>query len=235
MPVYNTSEDKKLLFLNVPFCVGTSINLWCERYISIPTNVYSSQELENLGFLEGWEDADDDENNLAQSLTANKYVALEKLKEVAGNNYFSFTAIRNPWDRAVSMYLKVLEWREYIKTRNLKLKFFTSPIFEDTCDFEKFISILNNQKDYYIPHILKFSMRNQTDWMTSSVDHIIRIENLQLGFKKIQSYLGVNDPLYQVPPKRGNTHWRDFYDSNTQSMVEKIFEKDISEFKYTFN
>lgn len=237
MPLYNTSDNKKLLFLNIPSCAGTSINDWCAEYISSSNNVYSKEELDEMEAFDGL-DLSNDEGiaNLMYDLTGNKYALYDKLKEAAQDNYFSFTVIRNPWDRAVSMYLQFLEWRTFIKESSIKdMPFATSPIFNDDCDFEQFLEILSNPTDHYIPNIVKTVTRNQVDWLTSPVDHTIRYENLQLGFRKVQEYLGNDTVLKHRPPRRGYKHWREFYNDKTKSMVEQIFAKDINHFNYTFN
>jgi hypothetical protein len=71
------------------------------------------------------------------------------------------------------------------------------------------------------------------DWITSPVDHIIKYENLNQEFIKIQEYVGSSDPL-PVENTTEHTAYQDYYNEETIQLVREISEKDILEFGYAF-
>lgn len=78
-----------------------------------------------------------------------------------------------------------------------------------------------------------FSLKdNQIDWIDNinNVDKIFRFETLEKDF--------TNHFNLTLPKKNVSTHkgfdWHSLYNTDTIKLVEKIYEKDIEAFKYTF-
>jgi hypothetical protein len=77
-------------------------------------------------------------------------------------------------------------------------------------------------------------LQNQADWYdNNTVDFVLRTENLNVEFIQIQEWLGCRVPLAHLN-KSHHEHYRDVYDFEMKLVVQKLFEKDLDTFKYTF-
>jgi chondroitin 4-sulfotransferase 11 len=138
------------------------------------------------------------------------------------NEYFTFTGVRNPWDRLVSSYFYDLSmWRRGHRNRHRKLvKRFGK------CRFRKYIiRHLNTRALHY---------RLQTDWFVDIPDYILRFENLQKDFNIVCDKIGI--PQQQLPHKNKSKHkhYTEYYDDETRSIVAEKYAKDIEYFGYKF-
>jgi len=153
--------------------------------------------------------------------------AIEKIDEI-GQKYwdrkFTFTVIRNPWDKVVSHY----HYR--VKTNQTDLR-------DNPIEFKEWLKrTYGNQDAFYYDNPKMFMP--QTNWITDNngnilVDEIIHFENLESEFNKILEKLGKNRTLPHVKKSnRGN--YRDYYDEETIAIVRNWFERDIKRFGYQF-
>lgn len=143
-------------------------------------------------------------------------------------NYFSFSTVRNPWDRAVSMYFSAIkdhEIKEDIK------KYYK---IDEHLSFDLFCDILLERKDdpYFI------ASHNQTLWTTGKYppQEILRFENLQEEFAamvKEHNLITIN-PNLPHKNKTNHTHYSDYYNSKTRNIIADVFEEDIDTFEYSF-
>jgi len=143
-------------------------------------------------------------------------------------NYFSFSTVRNPWDRAVSMYfssIKDHEIKEDIK-RYYKI--------DEDLSFGLFCEILLERKNdpFFI------ASHNQVLWTTGKYppQEILRFENLQEEFAAMieQHNLLTINPNLPHKNKTNHTHYSDYYNSETRKIIADVFEEDIDTFKYCF-
>ena len=133
------------------------------------------------------------------------------------NQYFKFGFVRNPWDRAVSLFQrdqvhKISSFVDFIKWHNYAT---------DTC-------IHPSQKKY------------QLDFFTNSTgvvvsDFIGKFENLQEDFDIVCDKIGM--PRKQLPhlnEKEKRKHYTEYYDDETKQIIAEKFAKDIEYFGYEF-
>jgi len=134
--------------------------------------------------------------------------------------YFKFGFVRNPWDRAVSLY----ERREGMQLRNRMT-------FEEFIDWMKLAS---STCLHPVPH------RYQLDWFVNPngdviVDFIGRYERLPEDWAKIAARLGITVPLPRVNVNPGRTrHYTEYYSARTRDLVAARFAVDIEFFGYEF-
>lgn len=144
-------------------------------------------------------------------------------------DYFSFTVIRNPWSRMLSLYFYA--WRQALRKQQIeKLKMISN-------GFEYFLNCdyFHNTAGWSDP-----LYTNQVDWVKSDkkkINKIIKYENLQVGWhqllKELDLGLGLGLPktnsvfTYSIPYKK-------FYNNVTKNLIAKRFQQDIDTFKYTF-
>ena len=136
-------------------------------------------------------------------------------------NYFTFTIVRNPWDRCVSSFY----WLQ--KKKGIDEKY----------NFKSYIkSYFNNEFG-----VVKYSqkMKCQYTWLVDEsdnikVDFIGRFENLQEDFDIVCDK--INIPRQQLPYVNStkHKHYTEYYDDETRSIVAEKYAKDIEYFGYEF-
>lgn len=163
------------------------------------------------------------------------------------DEYFTFSFVRNPWDRAVSMY-KYLPYSlpfkrfilEMLGDRLWKHKYwFVGPQWEFLCDasgevgldfigrFESFEEDFRTVADRVglpvrtLPHTNR-SMPEISSW-----------ERL----RAIKKGLLCRDPVYlasAIGQKTWFSDYREYYDDETREFVNQLYKKDIDFFGYSF-
>ena len=154
-------------------------------------------------------------------------------KQVFGSRYsdfFTFTIVRNPWDRLYSAYKFLEKGGMNIHDKNA---------FETHLsiyrDFEDFVlNGLNEKIIWKITHLIP-----QHEFVCDKngkiiVDHIGRFENLNKSIEKINDILKSDFKLEH----HNKTDKKDYKDIYTTKMIEKvhqIYQKDIDIFEYKFS
>ena len=151
-----------------------------------------------------------------------KYVGHPKLESLGTPRPFSFTVVRNPWDRVVSAYHYLFK-----KEKNTN---FQSYIDRGVPTFEEFV---RDMKGVRVPELWFDGETNQCEWFRSGVNVILRYETLETDFKVIQDKLQKWDPLPHCN-KSEHLQYREYYTCETRDIVAKTFSEDINMFKYTF-
>ena len=138
-------------------------------------------------------------------------------------NYNSFCVVRNPWDRALSMY-------KFSEKHNLKKLYG----IQDDISFETFCEILDERRDdaYFI------GSHKQIEWTKGFYppNVILKYENLTEGFSNMLKDFGVSHISPNLPHlnKTEHSHFSDYYNTRTKKIIASVFEEDIDAFKYTF-
>ena len=146
----------------------------------------------------------------------------QKAKEIF-DSFFKFSAVRNPWARAVSLYSR----RE-----GLRLK--------DQMEFGEFI-----EKHVYASDTCRQPTlhKDQLDWLTASdgevlVDYVYKVEEYEKAIGEIREItngkLVLDNVKRNVNPKSKSGDYRNMYNDKTRNLLAKRFERDIDYFKYTF-
>jgi hypothetical protein len=207
------SHKYKFIFIHINKCAGTSITLALASYLDDKDIVLGctkegkklSKEWKKQGKL--W-----------------KHISAREAKVILGddtwNSYFKFTFVRNPWDLIVSNYHWLLKHPgnnpQGIGAKVTKLKSFHDYVFS--------------------PYLRKI---NCTDQITDEngeiiVDLVCKYEKLQLDFAYACGKAGL--PNIELPHQNKTNHsdFREFYNNETQKIIEKAFQKDIKAFNYSF-
>jgi len=199
----------KYIFIHVPKCGGTSIE----------TLLGSNCEM-----IEGW-----DQNNKLwiQHCTI---LQLKQIYKIKVDEYFTFTFIRNPWDRAVSDYMHFTRpnspFKHITKGSSLKDYLLCRNGYET-------INHLHNQRgrgDHF---------RSQYDYILDEnqkpiINYIGRFENLQEDFNIVCDKTGMPRQLLPHKNKSNHKHYTEYYDDETRKIVAEKYAKDIEYFGYKF-
>ena len=210
------SNKYKYIFLHTPKCGGSSIekvllqnetNLTDEAFAGVFWADNLSEEIKKEFFI--------GKVNETQTHASHHYTA-DMLKSEFPNkfkDYFKFTFVRNPWDKAVS------EWR-----------YFSKIIPDYNIEFKDSI----NSKKYW-GHPYPWT---EHAWLqirfALGCDFVGRFENLQEHFDIVCDKIGI--PQQQLPHtnKTKHKHYTEYYDGETREIIAKKYAKDIEYFGYEF-
>ncbi len=187
------SDDYKCIFIHVPKCAGESVET---LLLGGPfnTSTYCGHTEKHWGVKE-----------IKKKYPA-KYAA-----------YFSFSIVRNPWERVVS-------WVKYRDMRRER----TSGKFED-----RLWSDLND--DTFVDYMIKHSCSKML-YLDGEVgvDRIIRMENLERDFSGICDLLGLQGLLLPHVNKTEHEAFAIYYNDRSRERVAEVFSDDICLFNYKF-
>jgi hypothetical protein len=153
--------------------------------------------------------------------------AREKIRQIgrgAWDRKFTFTIVRNPWDKVVSHY----HYR--LKTNQTNLK-------DDPIPFAEWVQRTYGEQDPKYYDKPKMFMP-QVDWISDDKGEILvnfvgRFERLNEDFGKICKRLNRQADLPHV--KQSNRgQYADYYDETTREIVSHWFRDDIEQFNYSF-
>jgi len=141
------------------------------------------------------------------------------------NDYFSFSVVRNPWDRMVSLYFYYKNNNEY---SNYKIKNDIPSTFSD------FIYEFNEKKRNWYT----IFYQQQADWLYDDeqnllVNQICRFENYKEDVEKIFKKLNIKKKLLHER-RSVHEHYKTYYNEETINIVKNLFEKDIILFGYEY-
>lgn len=151
-------------------------------------------------------------------------------------NYFSFTFVRNPWDRLWSAYRYFNAVVGQTAHRDHR---WATKMLSDNSDFESFVLGLN-QKNYR-SHIKKYDhFRDQADWVCVDgrlmVDFVGRFETLSSDFSYICQNAGIDVPeLKKIRASSNDVNYKHQYSPRLAAIVEDVYRKDIELFGYSFD
>lgn len=230
MPILH---NKKLLFIHIPKNAGRSI----EAYFNFNKHAPSlkSQWRSPLnGFAKALLNLTRDRNSkltlygvidiglTAQHLTYQEIELFRFLPPTELRQYFSFAIVRNPWDRAVSIY------------RHMR---------RDKTEPESIESFSSFLQDFFTtPHIrhndLSFR-RQQYEFVRNcdgslSLSKIIRFENLSNEIPTIASRFNITGSIPWIGKQHSSLHYRQLYSDESRTLIERIYAKDIEIFNYRF-
>ncbi len=136
-------------------------------------------------------------------------------------SYFSFTFIRNPWDRMVS------NWAMFNRPglRRRQLKSMTDKDLSNFDDFALFASQMNNH--HWVPQSL---------YVPDKIDFIGRLETFDRDYEHVLQK--INSPLMKPPVKNATKRekdYRQYYTPASFELVSKMYAEDIQRFDYAFD
>lgn len=221
MPI---SHKNKFIFVHITKNGGTSI----EKALGI-LGIFKKNK------LYGFEDRNGNYLSCKKALKLNKIEREEKklvclqhltareikyrLDELTWNKYFKFAFVRNPWARIVSEYSYRMQKRQdIIKSYGLN----------NESSFKEYIYAMKDNNK-----IIK-----QADYITDKncnimVDFIGRLENIDNDYRIVCEKIGIKSKL-KKKNKSVHKDYKEYYNSETKKLVEKLYKKDIELFNYSF-
>tara|TARA_B100000700_G_C14892268_1_gene783296 strand:+ start:384 stop:1055 length:672 start_codon:yes stop_codon:yes gene_type:complete len=145
------------------------------------------------------------------------------------SDFFTFTIVRNPWDRLYSSYKFLEKGGINIHDKNaFKIHLFVYKDFEDFV-----INGLNKKIIWEITHFMP-----QYDFVCDKngkimIDYVGRFEDLNKSFSEISHILKLDFKL-DHHNKNDKKNYQDVYTSEMIEKVAQIYKKDIDIFEYSF-
>lgn len=167
-------------------------------------------------------------NKIYRSWFSTSHAKPDEIFKVFGRmvrDYMSFAIVRNPFDRAVSMF-------QHAKENNL------SDLYGESADssFEDFCEIMKESRENNIKNFI--GIHQQVEWLNGAFqpNFILRFENLKNDFKEMLDACEIKHISSDIPHENSSkrSDYKDYYNSNAKKIIEKVFEKDIDTFKYTY-
>jgi len=151
----------------------------------------------------------------------NKHYTLDSLlknEEINLSNFFSFSFIRNPWDKVLSHYL-----------------FFIKGGFDHRGSFFNFVKYYCDtdhkgwKNNDFLPQFDYLSLDDSL-----AINFIGRFENLQEDFNKACDRIGIARKQLPITNKTKHENYTEYYDNETRQIVAEKYAKDIEYFGYKF-
>ena len=148
------------------------------------------------------------------------------------HNYMSFAIVRNPWDRVVSIYESLFQKTSekdlirFAKIHGVKPKLSFNEFCEVMMDkYEK------KQNIFYVNH-------DQCSWLEGMFEpnFILRFENLNEDFSNMLDICKIKHINKNLPHENSSERqsYKEYYNDQSIKIIEKIFERDIDKFKYSY-
>jgi hypothetical protein len=137
------------------------------------------------------------------------------------DNFFTFTLVRNPWDRMVSYY-------HWLREQNFD---HASVSMAKTMSFKGFVTdertLIANKTNPARSYMLCADGEERCD-------AYIRIENFEWDAKPLFAHLGFSLSLPHVNCSDRTGDYRSYYNSEIEDIVAGCFSEDIARFGYEF-
>ena len=199
----------KFIFIHIPKCGGSSI------YKALVPGIADDINETEHG---GWD---------SQSKVMKQHATAEQIKQFYCpdfHEYFSFTFVRNPWDKAVSDYL----WMTSLDDSNRSGSF--NDYLNEVNEFSAKSLKRLKRYDHIIPQVDYVS----TSTENNIVDFIGRFENFQQDFNTVCDKIGMSRQQLPHKNKTKHKHYTEYYDDETRGIVAGKYARDIELFGYKF-
>ena len=147
-----------------------------------------------------------------------------QLKDKRVTDYFTFSFVRNPFDRILSHYTFFIK-KSHISGHDTRGSF---------PEFVKYYCSSKRtgwQRNDFLPQFNYLSI----DGETCDIDFVGKFENFQEDFNIVCDEIGM--PRHQLPhynSSDNHKHYTEYYDDETREIVAEKYAKDIEYFGYEF-
>ena len=211
-------HQHKLIFIHIPKCAGSSIR---DHFFNKPSLDWKEA---NYELLYGWCPK---RRIHLQHATSKQLLESGLISKKTWNEYFKFTIVRNPFDRAYSDYL----WIQ--KDRNIQGSFEDYILKQG--QFKKFL-VRNDNMSYRGDHLFEQTSFFDVEEGPYKMDFVGRFECLEDVVKKVSNKIGFSEPFksHAKKNKKRKNHYSLFYNAKRKKLVETVFKNDLELLEYSF-
>jgi len=217
MPV---SHGLRCLFVHVPRTGGTSI----EAALGMAGDVEVEDEERLFGRIcSARYRALDLGSDYLQHLTLRELRSLPSAARCRG--YFTFAVVRNPWERVVSVYARLVAGEAGALAARLGVD---DP---GTLSFPAFLDVAEGCGHAHLAPQLDFLLDDAGE---VGVDLVGRFERLDATFDEVRRRLGRPELALPHQNRSAHRHYSSYYDAATRERVARMYVRDIEAFGYAF-
>ena len=212
--------EKKIIFVHIPRCGGTTIekNLWKNEFNS----EFDFNEADEKHLLQGFIDK---YRNIYQfdGLQHLTFHNIKKIYPEESKKFFKFSFIRNPYSRIASTYAGIMTFRKDL--RNFLV------LYKDT-SFKNFLHLVKkNNHTHWLPINMFFNDKD--------LDFIGRFESFDEDLDKLKKFTNINLVKRNFSGELNFSekfNYLKFYeDKECIELVNEIYKKDLDRFNYNFD
>lgn len=149
---------------------------------------------------------------------------------------FSFTMVRNPWDRLVSAWADKLHTARSTREKRIKSLGATGVHAAlAASDFSAFVEMLPGSQLFNTDVHFKPQARIVE---AAEINYTARFENYEQEVRRILDWVGISDNTVTIPRRNATTavarNLDDWYDAKTRQIVEVLYAEDIERWGYLF-
>jgi Sulfotransferase family len=230
------SHKKHFIFTKTAKTAGTSVESYFEQYCMLEgewlRSHFRDEYISEAGII-GYRGYD------RNGATWYNHMPAKKIRDLIGRDiwdeYFTFTVVRNPFDKLISGFFFMVENIDYKQRVNGSKKPSLNggrPVnkIKESPEIERFRLWVRNggaiiDRDKYMID------------KEECIDYFIRFEELHSGIKHVCNHLSIPFEPSHVPElKKGYRHHRipirDYYDQETKQIVEKRYAWELERFGY---
>ena len=189
------------------------------------------------------EDILNDEGNIVvqkKHSTVRQLLDCDLLDRATCDSLLKFTAVRNPFDSFVSLYVKKSSRSEELLGDPESFVHRMPQYKEDvyycaTHSFDEWIA--NRFAVSRLERLFRKGRRSLFDRYTEGVDCVMRFENLQEDFDRLLHQAGVGKKLDIPrinPTTSRNDNYREYYSPESRAIIEYAFASDLKKYGYAF-
>jgi hypothetical protein len=187
-------KDPQATFIHIPKTGGSSINAWLSDNAK-GEFYHDSTHINRPG--------------MSRHLTYQQVaqLSIEDNRDMG----FTFTVVRNPWDRCVSSYF---HW----------LRLQTAKGITDPLSFEQYIQMPPLGKAFAQPQVS----------FVGDCDYVMEFDTLNEDFKLIKKMFKKKKKLPHINAEKNRDHYSTYYGETSRRTVAERYGEDIDFFEYTF-
>jgi len=213
------SHKHKFIFIHIPKCGGTSVELALLKNEGIDLKNYEKDDLDFLNeeqkqkFRIGYD---------YKGITT-QHRKIDEYKSDNEKKYFTFTFVRNPWERLVSEFFYIKK-NKGCKCENFNMRYQSFKEFIINGGMQCAWNAHNSQQ-------IDFVLNSNKGKLTNFVG---RCEDMQYDFDYVCGKIGI--PKIKLPHRNPtkHKHYTEYYDDETKKIVAEKYAKDIEYFGYEF-
>jgi len=214
MPI---DRKEKYIFIHIPKVAGTSI----EKALGIYGDNFQLSKNKAFGKFKTKTGT-----FALQHVSLRQLIHFEIISPNEAHDYFSFSFVRNPWDRAVSDF----KWQKSLRKQKYSFREYLKKCRQETLE-NKHSRLITYNNCHYIPQSWYLFDKNGF----KQVNFIGKYETLETDFEKVRQRIKILHANLSTHNKgKAVPYFFYYFDFRNIFLVKQIYKEDIKRFNYHF-